>query len=151
MTTPVNDAIRAVWDLYNKMTIDLAVAHGNAEFSGEAIDDGWDELPAQVSAAQTLLSELAHAKGTRNQHRHARAVGGALGELHDALVERGASQAHYLSFEAAVKNVIDEGGSGNLQGLDKARNRLEKAQQRMMADQSTLLYDLENLNADLQG
>jgi len=150
MVTPVNDAVRAVWDLYNKMTIDLAVAHGNAEFNDVAIDDGWDELPAQVSAAQAQLNDLAHAKGSRGEHRHARAVKGALGELHDALVERAASQTHYLSFEAAVKKVIDSGGSGNMQGLDKARNRVDKAQQRMMADQSTLLYDLENLNADLK-
>lgn len=114
MVIPVNDAVRDVWDLSNKMTIDLAVAHGNAAFSGETIDDGWDALPAQVSAAQAHLDALARAKGT------------------------------------AVKQVIEDGGSGNMQGLDKARDRVDEAQQRTMADQSTLLYDLENLDADLQ-
>lgn len=150
MVTPAHDAVRATWDLYNTMTIDLAVEHGNAEFSGAAIDDGWDDLPAQVSAAQAQLDALAHARGARNEHRHARAVKGALGELLDGLLERANAQAHYLSFEAAVKKVIDGGGSGNMQGLDRARNRVDKAQQRLMADQSTLLNDLENLNADLQ-
>ena len=150
MVTPAHDAVSAVWNLYNSMSIDLAVSHGNAEFSGATVDDGWDALPGQVAAAQAELDKLAHTKGTRNEHRHERAVKGALGELHDALVERAAAQAHYLSFEAAVKKVIDGGGSGNMRGLDKARNRVDQAQQRMMADQSTLLYDLENLNADLQ-
>jgi hypothetical protein len=53
--------------------------------------------------------------------------------------------------EASVKKVIADGGSGDMVGLDLARNRLDKAVQRIASDQSSLLYDLENLNADLKG
>jgi hypothetical protein len=45
---------------------------------------------------------------------------------------------------------MDEGSSGNLAGLDRARSRIDKANQRMISDQSTLLYVLENLDADLK-
>jgi len=151
MTTPAEDTVRAVWDLYNEMTTDLAVEHADAEFKGVDVDDGWDEIPARVSAAQAQLKALAHEKSSRNDHRHARAVRGALGELHSALVERSASQVNYLIVEASVKKVIADGGSGDMVGLDLARNRLDKAVQRMESDQSSLLYDLENLNADLKG
>jgi hypothetical protein len=150
MTTSGKDAVRAVWDLYNTMTTELAVEHGNAEFNGVAIDDGWDELPARVSATQSQLDVLAHHKGSRSEHRHARSVKGALGELHNALVERSASQVNYLRVEASVKETIADGGSGDITGLDLARNRLDKADQRMMSDRSSLLYDLENLDADVK-
>ena len=149
MTTSAEDTVRAVWDLYNKMTTDLAVEHANAEFEGVEIDDGWDEIPARVSTAQAQLEALAHEKSSRNEHRHARAVKGALAELHNALVERSASQVNFLTVEASVKEVMAEGGSGDMVGLDLARNRLDKAVQRMASNQSSLLYDLENLNADL--
>lgn len=151
MTTLGEDAVRAVFDLYNAMTKDLAIEHGNAVFSGVAVEDGWDGIPGQVSAAQAQLDALAHSKGSRSEHRHARAVSQALGVLYDALVERSAAQTNYLTVEASVKKAMDDGGSGNLAGLDVARNRLDKANQRMIDDQSTLLYDLENLNADLKG
>jgi hypothetical protein len=150
MTTSGNDTVRAVWDLYNTMTTDLAAEHANAEINGVATNDSWDELPAQVSAALTQLDTLAHAKGSRGEHRHARAVKGALAELHDALVERSAAQVNYMNTEAAVKKVIADGGSGDMISLDLARNRLDKANQRMRSDRSSLLYDLENLNADLK-
>ena len=150
MTTSGEDAVRAVFDLYKAMTSDLAVEHGNAVFRGEAIKDGWDRLPGQVAAAQAQLDALAHSKGSRREHRHARAVSQALGVLHDAVVERAAAQTHYLTVEASVKEARDEGSSGNLAGLDRARRRIDKANQRMIDDQSTLLYDLENLNADLK-
>ena len=150
MTTSGEDAVRAVWDLYNTMTTDLAAEHANAEFKGVAIDDGWDALSAQVSAAQAQLNTLAHSKGLRGEHRHARAVSSALGELYDALVKRSSAQVEYLSTEAAVKKVIDDGGSGDMVGLDLARDRLDKAHHRMTSDQSSLLYDLENLDADLK-
>ena len=150
MTTSAEDTVRAVWDLYNEMTTDLAVEHANAEFKGVDIDDGWDEIPSRVSTAQAQLEALAHEKSSRNEHRHARAVKGALGELSNALVERSASQVNFLTVEASVKEVMAEGGSGDMVGLDLARDRLDKAVQRMASDQSSLLYDLENLNADLK-
>jgi len=150
MTTSAEDTARAVWDLYNEMTTDLAVEHANAEFKGVDIDDGWDEIPARVSTAQAQLEALAHEKSSRNEHRHARAVKGDLGELYNALVERSASQVNFLTVEASVKEVMAEGGSGDMVGLDLARDRLDKAVQRMASDQSSLLYDLENLNADLK-
>jgi len=150
MTTSGKDAVRAVFDLYNSMTSDLAIEHGNAAFSGVAVEDGWDKLPGQVSAAQAQLDALAHSKSSRREHRHARAVSQALGVLHDALVERAAAQTNYLTMEASVKKAMDEGSSGNLARLDLARSRIDKANQRMIDDQSTLLYDLENLDADLK-
>ncbi len=64
MVTPATRCGAGRLELYNKMSIDLAVAHGNAEFNDVAIDDGWDELPAQVSAAQSQLNDLAHTKGS---------------------------------------------------------------------------------------
>ena len=103
-----------------------------------------------MSTAQAQLEALAHEKSSRNEHRHARAVKGALGELSNALVERSASQVNFLTVEASVKEVMAEGGSGDMVGLDLARDRLDKAVQRMASDQSSLLYDLENLNADLK-
>ena len=151
MTTSGEDAVRATWDLYNVMTTDLAAEHGNAEFNGVAADDGWDDLADQVAAAQSQLNELAHEKSSRGEHRHARAVNQALGELYEALVERSASAVNYLTVEAQAKKVIADGGSGDMVSLDLARNRLDKANQRMMSDRSTLLYDLENLNTDVTG
>jgi hypothetical protein len=151
MTTSGEDAVRATWDLYNVMTTDLAAEHANAEFNGVAADDGWDDLADQVAAAQSQLNELAHEKSSRGEHRHARAVKEALGELYNALVERSASALNYLTVEAQVKKVIADGGSGDMVRLDQARNRLDKANQRMTSDRSSLLYDLENLNADVKG
>ena len=151
VTTSGEDTVRAVFDLYNAMTTDLAVEHANAEFKGATADDGWDELPARVSAARAQLKVLAHEKSSRGEHRHARAVSQALGELHSALVERSDSQVNYLTVEASVKKVIADGGSGDMVSLDLARDRLDKAVQRMTSDQSSLLYDLENLNADVKG
>jgi hypothetical protein len=151
MTTTGDDTVRAVWDLYTTMTTDFAAEHAKAEFSGVEVDDGWDDLPALVSAAQAQLDALAHSKSSRGEHRHARAVKSALGELHDALVEQSASHVNYLTVEASVKEVIAGGSSGDLVSLDLARNRVDKANQRMTSDRSSLLYDLENLDADVKG
>ena len=151
MTTSGEDAVRATWDLYNVMTTDLAAEHANAEFNGVTADGGWDDLAEQVSTAQSQLNALAHEKSSRGEHRHARAVKQALGELYNALVERSASALNYLTVEAQVKKVIADGGSGDMVSLDQARNRLDKANQRMTSDRSSLLYDLENLNADVKG
>ena len=150
-TSSGEDAVRAVWELYNAMTTDLASEHANAVFTGTDADDGWDDLEDRVSAAQSQLNVLAHEKSSRGEHRHARAVNQALGELHKALVERSDSEVNYLTVEAGVREVIEGGGSGDMVGLDLARNRLDKAGQRMAADRSSLLYDLENLNADVKG
>ncbi|MGB5186862.1 MAG: hypothetical protein WBN35_08885 [Acidimicrobiia bacterium] len=151
MTTSGEDAVRAVWDLYNTMTTDAASRHANAVFNGSDADDGWDGLGERVSAAQSQLNVLAHEKSSRGEHRHARAVSQALGELHKALLECSDAQVNYLTTEASVKEVIASGGSGDMVGLDLARNRLDKAEQRMASDQSSLLYDLENLDADVKG
>lgn len=151
MTTSGEDAVRAVWDLYNAMTPDAASAHANAVFNGSDADDGWDDLGERVSAAQSQLDVLAREKSSRGEHRHARAVSQALGELYKALRERSDAQVNYLTTEASVKEVIARGGSGDRVDLDLARNRLDKAEQRMASDQSSLLYDLENLDADVKG
>lgn len=152
MTTSSGEsAVRAVWELYNAMTTDLAAEHANAVFSGGEVDDEWDDLGERVSAAQSQLNALAHEKGSRGEHRHARAVDQALGELYEALLERSDAQVNYLTLEADVKEVIASGNPGDMVGLDLARNRLDKAHQRMASDRSSLLYDLENLNADVKG
>ena len=150
MITPVNDAVKAVFDLYNTMTDDLAAAHGTAQFEQRTVDDGWDQISERVVSADALLDGLIHEKATRSQHRHARATKSALTELHNALNERAEAQTSYLSLEATAKQTIDDGGSADLMGLDMARERASKAQQRMASDGSTLLYDLENLNEDLK-
>ena len=46
MTPSAEDTVRAVWDLYNEMTTDLAVEHANAEFKGVDID--WTTFDADV-------------------------------------------------------------------------------------------------------
>jgi hypothetical protein len=151
MTTSSGEsAVRAVWELYNTMTTDLAADHARGVFAGDEVDDGWDDLGDQVSAAQSQLNALAHEKGSRGEHRHARVVNQALGELYEALLERSDAQVNYLTTEADVKEVIAAGNPGDMVGLDLARNRLDKANQRMASDRSSLLYDLENLNADVK-
>ena len=75
------------------MSIDLALTHGTAQFSGTPIDGGWDDVPAQVSAAQAELNEMVRDGGTRRKHRHARAVSGAPEGLHTTLVERASAGA----------------------------------------------------------
>jgi len=151
MVTPVNDAVRAVFDLYNTMTDELAAAHGTAEFEQRSIDDGWKEIPGRVASAETLLDGLIHDKSNRHQHRNARIVKSALGELYEALQERCDSQSAYLTVEAADKEVIADGGSPDLVSLDRAADRISEAGKRMASDRSSLLYDLENLNRDLKG
>lgn len=93
IVTPAPDAARAVRDPSNTMSIDLALTHGTAQFSGTPIDGGWDDVPAQVSAAQAELNEMARDGGTRRKHRHARAVSGAPEGLHTTLVERASAGA----------------------------------------------------------
>jgi hypothetical protein len=151
MVTPANNALRAVFDLYNTMTDELAAAHGTAEFEQRGIDDGWDEIPGRIASADTLLDGVIHDKSNRRQHRQARIVKSALGEMYTALKERCDAQTAYLTAEAAAKQAIADGGSADLVALDRARDQISKAQERMASDGSTLLYDLENLKKDLKG
>ena len=105
-TNPSDNPMNEAWDLYKVMDDDLAVAHGNAEFEGNTIDDGWDELPAKVSSAKAQFDQITDPGGSRKERRaesrHIRAVDEALDELHGALVERADAQANYLTVEAGV-------------------------------------------------
>lgn len=152
-TNPSDNPLKEAWDLYKAMDDDLAVAHGNAEFEGNTIDDGWDQLPAKVSSAKAQLNQITDHGGSRKERRaesrHIRAVDEALGELHKALVERADAQANYLTVEAGVKKDMAAGGSGDMIGLDRARERLQRALQGLQSSRTVYLTDLENLAADL--
>ena len=152
-TTPSGNPLQEAWDLYKVMDDNLAVAHGNAEFEGNTIDDGWDQLPAQVLSAKAQLGQITDPGGSRKEKRaesrHIRAVDEALGELHGALVERADAQANYLTIEAGVKKEMAAGGSGDMIGLDRARERLQDALQGLQTSRMVYLTDLENLAADL--
>jgi hypothetical protein len=135
------------------MDEELAAAHGSAQYEGRTIDDGWDQLPAEISSAKGDLSHLKAPEGGRKakraEARHIRAVDEALGETYGALVERAAAQGNYLSIEAGVKKEMDAGGSGDMVTLDRARERLQNATQTLRTSRMVLLTDLENLAADL--
>ena len=152
-TTPSDNPLQEAFDLYKVMDDDLAVAHGNAEYNGTTIDDGWDQLPAQVSSAKAQLGQITDPGGSRKERRaesrHIRAVDEALGELHGALVDRANAQANYLTVEAGVKKDMAAGGSGDMIGLDQAREKLQRAEQTLQTSRMVYLTDLENLATDL--
>jgi hypothetical protein len=145
--------LKPSFDLYKTMDEDLAIAHGNAEHEGRTVDDGWEQLPARVSAAETELGQIKATSGSRKKNRaearHIRAVDEALGETYGALVERADAQANYLTVEAGVKTAMDAGGSGDMVALDMARERLQSASQNLATIRMVLLTNLENLAADL--
>ncbi len=153
MTPSDENPLEPMWDLYKMMDDDLAIAHGTAEYEGRTVDDGWDQLSARVSSAEAHVDQLtdpsASRKERRAEGRHIRAVDAAVGELHDSLVERAAAQANYLSVEASVKKEMEAGGSGDMIGLDQARERLQRAYETLTTSRMVFLTDLENLAADL--
>lgn len=153
MTTSDKGRLQATFDLYKIMNDDLAAAHGTAQYENRTIDDGWDQIPDQVRAAEAQLGQLKAPSESRKQKRaearHIRAVDEALGEAHSALVERAAAQTNYLTVEAGVKKEIDAGASGDMVGLDMARERLQNASENLRTSRMVLLTDLENLAADL--
>jgi hypothetical protein len=153
MATSDENPLKPSFDLYKTMDEDLAIAHGNAQHEGRTVDDGWEQLPARVTAAETDLGQLKAASGSRKKNRaearHIRAVDEALGETYGALVERADAQANYLTVEAGVKTAMDAGGSRDMAALDRARARLQNASQNLATMRMVLLTDLENLAADL--
>lgn len=153
MTTGADSPLQAAWDLYKTMDDDLAVTHGTAEYENRTVDDGWDQLPARVSSAEAQLGQITDSSGSRKERRaegrHIRAVVEALGEFHDSLVERATAQRNYLSVEAGVKKAMQSGGSGDMIGLDKARERVQNAYEALVSSRSVFLVHLENLAADL--
>jgi hypothetical protein len=140
-------------DLYEMMDEDLAIAHGNAQHEGRTVDDGWEQLPARVTAAETDLGHIKATSGSRKKNRaearHIRAVDEALDETYGALVERADAQANYLTVEAGVRTAMDAGGSGDMAALDMARTRSQNASQNLATMRMVLLTDLDNLAADL--
>ncbi len=153
MATSDENPLKPLFDLYETMGEDLAIAHGNAEHEGRTVDDGWEQLPARVTAAETDLGHIKATSGSRKKNRaearHIRAVDEALGETHGALVERADAQANYLTVEAGAKTSMDAGGSGDMVALDMARARLQYASQNLATMRTVLPTDLENLAADL--
>lgn len=61
MVARANDAAQAVWDLSTTLSLVLAIARGDAAFEGEPIDEGREDRPPQVWAAEARLDVLAYA------------------------------------------------------------------------------------------
>jgi hypothetical protein len=145
MSGALEDSIEAVVALLKKMTEDYAGAHGRAVYSGNAIDDGWDELPAQITNATQQLDGVWSSTKSHSEHRHIRAVEETIGELHDRLVEVSSATTHYLTVEASTKQKMDGEGQVDMVDLEMARNQLEKANQTYETARSNLVNDIGNL------
>ena len=109
MATSDENPLKPSLDLCKTMDEGLAIAHGNAQHEGRTVDDGWEQLPARVTAAETDLGHIKATSGSRKKNRaearHLRAVDEALGENHGALVERADAQANYLTVEAGARTL----------------------------------------------
>jgi hypothetical protein len=148
MTSTLDSSIETVVALSNKMTKDYASAHGRAVYAGTEIDDGWDQLPDQISGATQQLNDVWSATRSHSEHRHIRAVEETIGELHDSLTRVSAATVNYLTVEAATKNQMDGGGQADMVGLEQARNKLEKADQALTTAKSNLVNNIGNLAMD---
>jgi hypothetical protein len=148
MTDTLDSSIETVVALSNKMTEDYARAHGKAMYSGAAIDDGWDELPAQISDANQQLDDEWSATRSHSEHRHIRAVEETLGELHDCVVKAASATANYLTVEASTKQKMDGEGQVDMADLEMARSQLEKANQTLTTAKSNLENNIGNLAMD---
>jgi hypothetical protein len=142
MTEALADSIQAVVALLNKMTEDYAKAHGRAVYSGTTIDDGWDELPTQISNANQELNDVWSSTKSHSEHRHIRAVEETIGELHDCLERVASSTTNYLTVEASTKQKMDGEGQVDMVDLEQARNRLEEAEQAYETARSNLVNDI---------
>jgi hypothetical protein len=139
MTEALENSIEAVVALMNKMTKDYSQAHGQAVYSGVAADDGWDDLSAQISAANQQLNDVWSATKSHSEHRHIRAVEENLGEVHDNTVRVASAMTNYLTVEAATKEKMDGSGQVDMVDLERARNKLEKADQTLETSRSNLV------------
>lgn len=148
MTDALADSIQAVVALMNKMTKEYASAHGQAVFLGADINDGWDELPDQISSANQQLNDVWSATKSHAEHRHIRAVEENLGEVHTNIERVASASTNYLEVEAATKKQMDSGGEPDMMNLEMARNRSEKADQSLTASRSNLRNYLSYLMTD---
>jgi hypothetical protein len=148
MTDTLDSSIETVVGLLNKMTKDYASAHGKAVYTGTATDDGWDALPAQISAANEQLNDVWSATRSHSEHRHIRSVEETLGELHVSIVRVSSATSNYLTVEAATKKKMDSEGQVDMVDLEMARNKLEKADQSLETARSNLVNNIGNLSMD---
>jgi hypothetical protein len=139
MTETLADSIQAVVALLNKMTKDYAAAHGRAVYSGAVVDDGWDELPGQISDANKQLNDVWSSTKSHAEHRHIRGVEEGLGELHDSSTRVAGATTNYLTVEAAMKQKIQTDPNVDTVDLEMARNKLEKADQSLEKARSNLV------------
>jgi hypothetical protein len=142
MTDALADSIQAVVALLNKMTEDYAKAHGQAVYAGTSVDDGWDDLPTQISSANQELNDVWSSTKSHSEHRHIRAVEETLGELHDCLGGVASSVTNYLTVEASTKKKMDGEGQVDMVDLERARSQLEKAEQTYETARSNLVNDV---------
>jgi hypothetical protein len=142
MTDALADSIQAVVALLNKMTEDYAKAHGQAVYTGTSLDDGWDDLPTQISNATQELNDVWSSTKSHSEHRHIRAVEETLGELHDCLGGVASSVTNYLTVEASTKKKMDGEGQVDMVDLERARSQLEKAELTYETARSNLVNDV---------
>ena len=140
--------IQTLVELFKKMTEEYASAHGQAVFAGADIDDGWDELPAEISKVNQELNDLWSATKDHSEHRHIRAVEETLGELHDGIERVASSTTNYLNVEAATKEKQSY-SDVDMVDLDMARNEREKADQSLTLARSNLRNNIWNLSQDI--
>jgi predicted phage tail protein len=148
MTNTLDSSIETIVALLRKMTEDYARAHGQAVYSGTDIDDGWDELAAQISGATQQLNDVWSATRSHSEHRHIRAVEETLGELHDSLVGVSSATTNYLTVEASTKQKMDGEGQVDMVDLEMARSQLEKADKSLTLARSNLRNNIWNLSQD---
>ena len=148
MTDTLDSSIETVVGLLNKMTKDYASAHGKAVYGGAVTDDGWDALPAQISAANQQLNDVWNATRSHSEHRHIRAVEETLGEVHKSIGRVSSATSNYLAVEAATKKKMDGEGQVDMVDLERARNTLEKADQSLETARSNLVNSIGNLSMD---
>jgi hypothetical protein len=148
MTDTLDSSVEAVIALAKKMNKEYASAHGKAVYAGTEIDDGWDQLPDQISSATQQLDAVWSSTRSHSEHRHIRAVEETLGELHDSMSRVSSATTNYLTVEAAAKQQMDSGEQPNAVDLEMARSKLEKADQSLTLAASNLRNNVWNLSQD---
>ena len=148
MTDTQDTPIQSLVELFKKMTEEYASAHGHAVFAGTAIDDGWDELPAEISTVNQELNDMWSATRDHSEHRHIRAVEEMLGELLDGMGRVASATTSYLNVEAATKEKQNYSDI-DMVDLDMARSKLEKADQSLTLARSNLRNSIWNLSQDI--
>ena len=149
MTDTKDTPIQTLVELFKKMTEEYASAHGQAVFAGTVIDDGWDELPAEISSVNLELNDMWSATRDHSEHRHIRAVEETLGELHDGVGRVASATTNYLNVEAATKEKMEGNSNVDMVDLDMARNKREKADQSLTLARSNLRNNIWNLSQDI--